>query len=58
MDVLYCQWHRRIIRAMRSLAFVLATATFAACGGTSDPPGEVDDDFPNDLELMLLMLAA
>ena len=31
---------------MRSLAIVLATTMFAACGGSSDPPGEVDDDFP------------
>jgi len=31
---------------MRSLAFALATTMFAACGGSSDPPGEVDDDFP------------
>ena len=32
---------------MRSLALVFTTAMVAACGGgASDPPGEIDDDFP------------
>ena len=35
------------MRRMRRVSLLLATALIAACGGgSSDPPAEVDDDFP------------